>query len=69
MALSKDTQTLRVTRRDWINYRVTCPRCGETIGPRNTIREYLDIPPDPPYGALARCPRSGDVFNVEFTAT
>ena len=61
-------RTIRMTveRRDWINYRVRCPRCGETVGPRNATREYLDVPPDPPYAVIARCPKSGDMLYLEF---
>lgn len=59
---------MTVDRRDWNNYRVKCPVCGETIGPRHAIREYLDVPPDPPYAAVARCPRSKDVVFIEFSA-
>jgi hypothetical protein len=66
MLAAKDAKRIRVTLRDWINYRATCPVCGETIGPRHTLREYADVPPDPPYGALVKCPRSGDVIFVEF---
>lgn len=68
MLASKDVRRLMVDRRDWINQRVTCPTCGETIGPRNAIREYLDVPPDPPYAVVARCPRSGELVFVEFTS-
>ena len=67
MLAAKDARRIRVDRRDWINYRTKCPACGEIIGPRNTMREYADVPPDPPYGALVRCPRSGDVIFVEFS--
>ncbi len=68
MAAPKPLRRLRVDRRDWINYRVACPIDGDTIGPRNATREYLDVPPDPPYAALARCPTSGEVVYVEFAA-
>jgi phage terminase large subunit GpA-like protein len=66
MRAPEKVQRLSADRRDWINYRVKCPRCGDTIGPRNALREYWDIPPDPPYAALARCPRNGHVVLVEF---
>ncbi|TMD61969.1 MAG: hypothetical protein E6I87_01180 [Chloroflexi bacterium] len=65
MIAAKDARRIKADRRDWINYRVKCPICGEAIGPRNAIREYWDIPPDPPYAALVRCPR-GDLVLVEF---
>ncbi len=66
MLASKDVRRIRVDRRDWINYRVKCPVCGETIGARNAIREYADLPPDPPYAVVARCPKTGDLVYVEF---
>ena len=66
MRAPEKVQRLSADRRDWINYQVKCPTCGETIGPRNALREYWDIPPDPPYAALARCPRSGDLVLVQF---
>ena len=67
MLAAKDVRRLNVSRSDWINYRVKCPKSGETIGPRNAVREYWDIPPDPPYAVVARCPRSGDLVFVQFT--
>ncbi|OLC57266.1 MAG: hypothetical protein AUH85_03950 [Chloroflexi bacterium 13_1_40CM_4_68_4] len=66
MIAAKDARRIKADRRAWINYQVRCPACGETIGPRDAIREYWDIPPDPPYAALVRCPRQGDLVLVEF---
>ncbi len=66
MLASKDVLRIDVQRGDWINYRVKCPACGETIGARNAIREYADLPPDPPYAVVARCPRAGHLIYVEF---
>jgi hypothetical protein len=66
MLAGKTVTRINVDRREWINYQVKCPGCGEAIGPRNAIREYWDIPPDPPYAALARCPRSGELVLVQF---
>lgn len=57
---------MTVDRRDYLNYRVRCPKCGEVVGPRYATREFLDVPPDPPYAALVRCPRCRDVLYVEF---
>lgn len=57
---------LQVARRDFLNYRTTCPKCGAPIGPRQATRELMDIPPDPPYGALGRCSRCGTLTYVEF---
>jgi len=57
---------LHVARRDFLNYRTTCPKCGAPIGPRHATRELMDIPPDPPYGALVRCSRCGTLTYVEF---
>jgi hypothetical protein len=64
---SSDARLLNVDRRDWINYRVVCPSCGEVVGSRNAIREHLDVPPDPPYAVVARCPR-GHLVYVEFAS-
>lgn len=57
---------LTVDRRDYVNYRVRCPNCGETIGPRQALREFLDVPPDPPYAALVRCPKCQETCYLEF---
>jgi hypothetical protein len=57
---------LRVARRDFLNYRTTCPKCGAQIGPRQVTRELMDIPPDPPYGAMVRCSSCGTMTYVEF---
>ena len=67
MLAEQDAIRISADRRDWINYRVKCPKCGETIGPRNAVREFWDIPPDPPYATLARCPRSGELVLVQFS--
>jgi hypothetical protein len=64
---SVEARLLNVDRRDWLNYRVVCPSCGEVVGPRNAIREHLDVPPDPPYAVIARCPRRHLVY-VEFAS-
>lgn len=67
MAAETSIRRLTVDRRDYVNYRVRCPRCGEVIGPRHAIREFLDVPPDPPYAAFVRCPSCGETFYLEFT--
>ncbi len=59
-------QRLRAERRDFFRYRVKCPRCGTAIGPRNVTREFLDVPPDPPYAASVRCPHCAEELYVEF---
>ena len=59
-------QRIGAQRRDFMNYRVLCPRCGGAIGPRSVTREFLDVPPDPPYAAVARCPKCGHELYVEF---
>jgi phage FluMu protein Com len=55
-----------VERRDYLDYRVKCPRCAGPLGPRYAVRELMDIPPDPPYAAIVRCAKCGEVVFVEF---
>lgn len=59
-------QRLRAHRRDFVNYRTPCPRCGTMLGPLAVTREFLDVPPDPPYGVLVRCRKCGAEAYVEF---
>ena len=68
MATIDARRRIVVDRRDFNHYRVRCPFCAETIGPRYTTREHLDIPPDPPYAATVRCPRCKEEFEVIFSA-
>lgn len=67
MAAPETAQRLVVDRREYVNYRLRCPKCGEVIGPRQAIREFLDVPPDPPYAALVRCPKCRELLYLEFT--
>jgi len=55
-------------RRDFLNYRVMCPFCQETVGPRFVTRGHLDVQPSPPYAATVRCPRCTEEFEVIFDA-
>ena len=60
---------VRVDRSDFLAYRVRCPFCDTTVGPRFVTREHLDIPPNPPYAATVRCPKDRESFEVIFEAT
>ena len=67
MATIDARRRIVLDRRDFNHYRVRCPFCAETIGPRYATREHLDIPPDPPYAATVRCPRCREEFEVVFS--
>jgi hypothetical protein len=54
-------------RRDFLNYRVSCPFCQEKVGPRFVTREHLDVQPNSPYAATVRCPRCKEEFEVIFS--
>ena len=49
-----ERRRITVDRRAFNRYAVTCPFCGENVGPRFVTREHLDIPPNPPYAATVR---------------
>ncbi len=66
MQVPSAPERMSAKHRDFINYRVACPRCGTAIGPRDVTREFLDVPPDPPYAAAVRCPKCGHDLYVEF---
>ncbi len=56
---------IEAARSDFLAYRVPCPVCGVSVGPRFVTREHADVPPDPPYAASVKCPR-GHTFEVVF---
>ena len=66
MPTETTARRIEADRRAFLDYGVTCPFDGITIGPRFVTREHLDLPPDPPYAATVRCPKDGEVFEVIF---
>lgn len=72
MAQTKDAQDLirrrtRASRPEFLDYKTSCPFCGQEVGPRFVTREHADVPPNPPYAATVRCPRCRETYEVLFT--
>jgi hypothetical protein len=66
MAVTDSRRRIEVDRDAFLDYRVTCPYCAATVGPRSVTREHLDVPPNPPYAATVKCPKCGEIFEVLF---
>ncbi len=66
MAVTDSRRRIEADRADFLDYRVTCPFCETTVGPRFVTREHLDVPPNPPYAATVRCPKCHEIFEVLF---
>jgi len=66
MAVTDSRRRIEAARVDFLDYRVTCPFCGMSVGPRFVTREHLDVPPNPPYAATVRCPQCHEEFEVVF---
>ena len=61
-----ESRRISAARKDFLEYRTTCPFCGQSVGPRFVTREHSDVPPSPPYAASVRCPRCKQVYEVVF---
>lgn len=61
-----ERRQVRADRAELLDYRLGCPFCGTSVGPRFVTRELADVPPDPPYGATVRCPACRELFEVLF---
>ena len=57
---------MEADRHEFLDYGISCPFCGEKVGPRFVTREHLDVPPNPAYAATVRCPRCKEIFEVRF---
>jgi hypothetical protein len=66
MAVTDSRRRIEVDRDAFLDYRVSCPYCSATVGPRSVTREHLDVPPNPPYAATVKCPKCGETFEVVF---
>ncbi len=64
--VADERRRVRVARHDFLDYRIDCPFCATTVGPRFVTRELADVPPQPPYGAAVRCPKCREIFEVLF---
>ena len=62
-----ERRRLHASRSDFLDYKTSCPFCGQEVGPRYVTREHADVPPDPPYAATVRCPRCRESYEVLFT--
>jgi uncharacterized protein with PIN domain len=68
MPVTDSRRRIRASRADFLEYRINCPYCDASVGPRFVTREHLDVPPNPPYAATVRCPKCREIFEVIFSS-